>query len=1243
MRFPRRRTALIVAASGAVCSLASSIALGVDRTWDGFASNIFALNTNWTLSVAPLPADAARFRNQAGIVRSLVIVDANRTVAAISIDGTPGVGAYEFQRTGGAVLTSSGSLNIGAGGLGATPVTFNGLAMNASSAFVRFNATLTLSGSAQLSTTGQISTGESAVLNIGSSIVNANSLSVFGNSAINVNTGGNVTAGAGAVQLTDAGSRINVNSGGNLTFNGSSALFGGTLTLNASGTLNIGASELDTDGPAFIQFNRDFVLPAGKTLNIKQGGDLASTDYVDIGVAGAGTMIVDGAGSSVNIGTNPAAFFTDWGNGGTATVTFSNSATGDFNRGLQIAAAGAGTQARVNLNSGASLNVDRFLVTGGGTNVASITINSATLSSTGTSEFRAGSTVALESGTLSLGGNATFLTGSTLNRTGGNLVIAPGTTLAIAGGTFNNTSFGQGNGVTVAVTSGGKLDNSSFYDVANAVATGTLLVDGAGSRFTAGGFTGSDWGQNGAATVTFSNSGAGTVNTLRMSTNVGTTRLNLASGGNLNVTGSLDAGGNPASNASITINGGALNTTGSANFRIGTNLALQTGTLALGGNTTFSTGASLSQTGGAFNMAPGATTHFNGGTASLLSNSVPSAATLLINNAGKLTASQFLSVGNAVASTLIVDGNNSSLEVNNGSGFRSIFGNTASGNGTATFSNGAVGTFVSNSELLIGNTGGTAKLNVLSGANVHVNRLNVGDLGGLGTVLVDGVNSRVLATTPVNGASRWAPNSGDAATLTFANSGAGSFNAGLLIGTDGGAATVNVQSSAQLSTASLSAGRTSAGASGGVNINISGGTLNSTGAATFANGANVTVTGTGVLQLGGNSTFSTGSTFSSPASAGLELAANRTLAFDGGAGTVQFLFNGLRDGQTLRVTNGGQFTALNGLPVAAVGNATVLVDGPGSRLVSATTNTMTWGQDGFATVTFSNGGAGTYNGGMQIASANQALVNITSGGLLHMESFATTFLGGTATFNVNGGTLRTTGNVGLNGGATVNYAAGTINVGGTLEVNQDAEVLLTSGANKVLRVGGLTMSGTSTIDLADNDMIVDYTGPSPIAAVRGFIAAAHANGAWTGSGLGTSMGNSSQFGLGYAEAAAIFSSFPATYAGQQVDNTSVLVGFTRYGDANLDGTVNLSDFNALASSFGQSGKFWSNGDFNYDGTVNLSDFNLLAANFGLSASGTGVTPEDWATLAAAVPEPTAIGFASIVAATTLLRRRSRKP
>jgi hypothetical protein len=193
---------------------------------------------------------------------------------------------------------------------------------------------------------------------------------------------------------------------------------------------------------------------------------------------------------------------------------------------------------------------------------------------------------------------------------------------------------------------------------------------------------------------------------------------------------------------------------------------------------------------------------------------------------------------------------------------------------------------------------------------------------------------------------------------------------------------------------------------------------------------------------------------------------------------------------------------------------------------------------------------------------------------------------------------------------------------------------------RVLRTKALGVS-SGFVDVADNALVVDYTGPSPLASVAALVAGGYAGGSWNGVGVRSSQAASRPgFGVGLAEAADVFAGFPASFLGHSVDNSTLLLRFTRYGDASLDGTVNLLDFNRLAANFGQSNRFWQHGDFNYDGQVNLPDFNRLAANFGLSASGTDITPQDWANLAAAVPEPGA--GAIVVALTTLIGRRRRQ-
>ena len=251
----------------------------------------------------------------------------------------------------------------------------------------------------------------------------------------------------------------------------------------------------------------------------------------------------------------------------------------------------------------------------------------------------------------------------------------------------------------------------------------------------------------------------------------------------------------------------------------------------------------------------------------------------------------------------------------------------------------------------------------------------------------------------------------------------------------------------------------------------------------------------------------------------------------------------------------------------------------------------------------------------------------------------------------DGGTL-TIQNLSVDTGAAVPVE---IYTGGTGVVAANRYVALglyvTSGTTRVIpggtsastsNVKRLRIAGGSTpiakLDITNNAFVVDYSGVSPLAEVRAQITSAYNGGAWTGNGITSSNANASNFGIGYAEASTL-PSVPAIFG--SVDADAVLFRHTRYGDANLDGQVNLSDFNRLASNFGATSGDWSQGDFNYDGNVNLTDFNRLASNFGLSAAGPEVTPDDWARLGAAVPEPSSVALLGIGAIATMRRRRRR--
>jgi hypothetical protein len=113
--------------------------------------------------------------------------------------------------------------------------------------------------------------------------------------------------------------------------------------------------------------------------------------------------------------------------------------------------------------------------------------------------------------------------------------------------------------------------------------------------------------------------------------------------------------------------------------------------------------------------------------------------------------------------------------------------------------------------------------------------------------------------------------------------------------------------------------------------------------------------------------------------------------------------------------------------------------------------------------------------------------------------------------------------------------------------------------------------------------------------------------------------------IGYAENASLPLGPYTMFYGATVDNTAVLMTFTRTGDANLDGVVNDDDVTIVGATYapGVPQPHWTFGDFDYDGFVDDDDVTLLGAFYDLSAAplvNGGVASGE----VAAVPEPASL-------------------
>ena len=115
-------------------------------------------------------------------------------------------------------------------------------------------------------------------------------------------------------------------------------------------------------------------------------------------------------------------------------------------------------------------------------------------------------------------------------------------------------------------------------------------------------------------------------------------------------------------------------------------------------------------------------------------------------------------------------------------------------------------------------------------------------------------------------------------------------------------------------------------------------------------------------------------------------------------------------------------------------------------------------------------------------------------------------------------------------------------------------------------------------------------------------------------------------------------------------NTDLLIKFTYYGDANLDGKVDGSDFARLDSGYLNALTGWYNGDFNYDGVINGSDYTLIDNAFNTQGATLASSVNDPAVvITSSIATPTVVPefsqsmllLAAGIAGTQLSRRRSR--
>ncbi len=200
----------------------------------------------------------------------------------------------------------------------------------------------------------------------------------------------------------------------------------------------------------------------------------------------------------------------------------------------------------------------------------------------------------------------------------------------------------------------------------------------------------------------------------------------------------------------------------------------------------------------------------------------------------------------------------------------------------------------------------------------------------------------------------------------------------------------------------------------------------------------------------------------------------------------------------------------------------------------------------------------------------------------------------------------------------------------------DAVLTVAAGGNRVLRTSGLFLGYYPKLDLNDNALIVDYPAASGNVSPLGDWNASYYSGVAgmlqtgrgqaNGWGIVTSrpdaQGGLATLGLGEAsQLLKLSGSQTGLFAGQTVDATTVLVKYTRVGDADLDGRITIKDYFQidLAHANGVA-QGWGGGDLDYSGgPPDGDDYFLIDAAFAFQQSNLSDTAPTQGDLAAASP------------------------
>ncbi len=991
---------------------------------------------------------------------------------------------------------------------------------------------------------------------------------------------------AGASSLTVVGTNTVTLSGAN-TYTGTTYITSGTLI--ASSATALGTTIAGT------------TVASGATLDIRTA---IGAEAVAVGGSGVGSngALITGSGTGSLSGAVTLSADTTIGGPGSLTLS---GAISDGGSGYALTKIGAGNVVLTGLNNYSGTT----------------TVSAGTLfvGNAGTSG-QLGSGPIISNATLAFNRSDNISLGTAISGTGGLTQIGPGTLTLTAANTYSGKTAITGG--TLALSSTGSIVSTSAVDISSGAAFDIS---------TAPGF---------ALNSTTVLSGTGTIHG-----NYNQTTGTLAPG-EVGVVGTLTANGN------LSLSGGTFAVDLNGTISQPSDLMVVNGNLSLSSPTTLNaTFLSTASVGQIFPII-----NYTGSFSGSASNLIPASRSLAISNTG--SAIDVTVTSGAAANLNWNSSSSGAWDVittanwfNNGTSSNDFF--YQGDNVTFTDASGVQTAISINSNVSPGSTTINSSINsyTFSGS---------GSIAGSGGLIKSG-----SSTLTINTANTYTGG-------TTISAGMVAINADASLGAAAGTVTINAAAleatastsssrpfnlSSASSTIQVDPGATDA-ISGNISDGASAGTLNKTGA--------------GILTLSGTNNYSGGTVITAgtiataknlgTANSSVMIASNGTLSFTG-AGTDTNTVTGNGAIISTGVTISGNESAFAGTVTDSTSSASTVFSTSNSTSANAA-YIMTSAQGSSQGFIALNGGMTLNLGSLSgitnslFRGSNSGTAGTTTlsvGNLGTNTTFAGNIANGTnvnlALIKVGTGTLTLSGTDTYSGGTSVN--GGTLSLASATAYPTNSSLTTAQGASVALANHGSSatfvpqfssLSNSGTIDLTNNAMIV-HNGS--IGSITTEVASAYSNGTWNGVGNGIITSSIAAGDTTHSTAVGVAIGLNS-FEGATVATTDVLLKYTYYGDANLDGTVNAADYIQIDNGFSNHSTGWQNGDFNYDGAINGDDYALIDNSFNTqdsvrftatSAGPTEMIASDTAIVASAVPEPQSLALLAIGAGALFRRRR----